>query len=172
MKVKEFNRKAIIAVVGKPNTGKTTALKTLISNFPFENKPEYIWPDNDSNPYDVVCYGDFLNNGKMIRVGIATFGDMVDLQNKEMLPLITQHHCDVVVTACHNYMEATGNTNYNLCQIAQEHNYVLFSTSIIRTERPNYDSHPQFADLLKQNETFLNNVFAQSIINLIRELTK
>ena len=172
MELKEFNRKAIIAIVGKPNTGKTTALKTLISSFPFDNKPEYIWPVDDPNPYDVVCYGDFLNNGKKIRVGIATFGDMVDMQNEHMLPLITQNHCDVVVTACHNYMETRGNTYYNLCQVALEYNYVLFSTAIIRTELSNYKLHPQFADLLKQNESLLNSVFAQNTINLIKELTK
>ena len=162
----------IIAVFGPANTGKSTAIMELAKHFPFEPKPEQVFPEGESTDpmTDIVCKGPFTSKktGQKLKLGICSFGDNKSMLEDYFLPLVIDDNCDVIVVACHNLIEVEGNTYYFINNVARQNNYRLISTSNLRDD--NYRWKDGNLTLSFVNGGNLNEIFAENMINLIKSI--
>ncbi|MDG2914866.1 ATP-binding protein [Bisgaard Taxon 10/6] len=110
----------LIALYGKSNSGKTTALKAFISHLKDISELQFLGYDDDfsNENADVVA----LFTYKKIKIGISTGGDTASVINKRVEQcLIKKHKCNIVFTAS----RTKGNTRYKLEEIEKNYAFQL-----------------------------------------------
>ena len=169
--------KVIIAVVGPPNTGKSSAIMQLVKRFSLLGGFHQEHPKEPEEPKnDAVGWGLFISErtSNQVKLGICSTGDSKSILEEYLKPLIDEQHCDIIVVACHNYQERESNTLYYITTLAKEDGYRLLSTSIIRDESINRMSITGWADKgnnsIDENVKVLNEIFADNLSHTITTL--
>lgn len=170
-----MSEKFVIAVVGRPDAGKSSAIIELTKRFPFYRKPDIVFPKNlDEQISDVVQVGEYKceKSNRIIKIGICSFGDNNDFLSDYYLPLLSDWKCAIVVVACHNRWRVESNTYEYVAKKAKENGYKFLTTSIIRYE-PEFNIGEN-GDENNSNSimSLLNEVFAENMINLIKRLSQ
>lgn len=164
-----MSEKFVIAVVGRPDAGKSSALLKLIERFPFINSSVPIYKQN----HDMAVMREYLNekSNQIKKLGICTIGDDIKSLEVGYVPLLIKNKCDIVVVACRNKRDVASNTFNYVADRAKENGYKFLTTSIIRYE-------PEFNLGGNDDEndgntiiSLLNEVFAENMINLIKRLS-
>ena len=161
-----MSEKFVIAVVGKPSVGKSSALLELTARFPFI-KSEPIFKHN----HDLAVVGEYVseNSNQLKKLGICTIGDDIQFLEEGYLPLLIKDKCDIVIVASRNKRDLASNTFNYVADRAKENGYKFLTNSIIHDEKE-YNNDGSCVDSV--NEALLNQVFAENMINLINRLSQ